>query len=129
MHSERLWIVLLTLVVFLAGLAGGVQLRMHFEPAPAFGPFGAFETRFVSTFDLDSDQRLDLRYILRGYEDDLNELKDLGLTDREDELVEIGLRCKQRIRKYVLPEEHLEEFDSRVAGLWPPLTGAPTPSP
>jgi hypothetical protein len=128
MHSERLWIVLLTLVVFLAGLAGGVLLRMGYEPTPAFGAFVDFEARFAETFDLDPRQREDLRYILRCYEDDLEELKVRGVADHEEELVEIGLRCKQRIRKYVLPEPHLERFDSMVAGMWSPPDHAPAPT-
>ncbi len=120
MESERLWIVLLAAVSFLAGAAGGLLLGMNVEKPGEPAPFEAFEDRFTEAFDLDARQRADLRFILGRYWDKLEELKARGAADHEKELIQIGLTCKQHIREFVLPEERLEEFELMVAGTLPP---------
>ena len=119
MESERLWIVLLATVSFLSGAAGGLLLGMNVERPGEPAPFEAFEARFVESFDLDTQQQKDLRFILGRYWDKLDELKARGVADHEEELIQIGLTCKQHIREFVLPKERLEEFESMVAGTLP----------
>jgi uncharacterized membrane protein len=127
MESERLWIALLAVVSFLAGGAGGMLLGIRMDPPGEPAPFEAFEARFAEAFDLEPQQRRDLRFILGRYRDDLEGLKERGLADREDELVQIGRTYQQLIRKWVLTEESHDEYDAMIAGAWPPAHSTPVP--
>ncbi|MEW6072752.1 MAG: hypothetical protein AB1726_09205 [Planctomycetota bacterium] len=119
MTSERLWIAILAAVCFLAGGAGGVLVGLEL-PRPEPGPFAAFEERLAATFDLRRHERRVLRLALVQYRDEIEELKDRNVADCEAELVALGRECAGRIRQYVLPPERRAEFDTRIAGLWPP---------
>jgi len=117
--SVRLWILLLTAVSFLAGGAGGLLFGLEMSrPDPV--PFAAFADRFADEFDLDSRQRRILLMALREYDLELEELKSRSVADElEEDLIRLGFECREHIRDYVLPEARLEEFDTKVAGLFP----------
>lgn len=115
MHSERFWVVVLGGVCFLSGLAGGVLVAPRLDPSSESGPFAAYETRFAEEFGLDQEQRQDLRHVLARYLSDVEELKARQMDGLEPELVKLGLVCRDRIRKYVVPAERRSDFD-RLAG-------------
>lgn len=116
MSSERIWIVILAAVCFLAGAAGGILWATGLQPAPDHGPYGDFITRFATTFDLDVREARDLRYVLERYHGDVEELKAQYVREMEPELVQLGQVCRDRIRKYVLPPNQVEAFDRLCAG-------------
>ena len=66
MQSERLWIVLLAVVCFLTGLAGGLLAYERIDPRPIVGgPFADYQTLLVDSFELSPDQVRDLRFVPR----------------------------------------------------------------
>jgi hypothetical protein len=117
MSSERLWILVLVVVSALSGLAGGVLLAPSMQAAePERGPFADYEALLADTFELDAPRRRYLRAFLERYHHDVEELKSRRTSEIEPELIELGLTCSDRIRKYVLPPERQAEFDRLVAG-------------
>jgi len=116
MRSERLWILLLTLTAFCAGLAAGVLLSFRQRPQES-GPFPAFEARMTQAFDLEPERLRNLRYILQDYEEKIESLKDRNIDALSSELVQLGLDHRQLIRTWVVPEHRLQEYDLWVEGL------------
>ncbi len=119
MNSVRLWILLLAVVSFLAGGAGGFLFGLEMPRSDPV-PFAAFAEPFADEFDLDSRERRILRMAMREYDLGLDELKSRIVADElAEDLIRLGLECRAHIRDYVLPPDRLEEFDTRVAGLFP----------
>ena len=116
MNSERLWIVILAVVSFLAGLAGGVLAARHLAPVPEAGTDSAYVRRFVEHFDLDAARTRDLAFVLEDYAKRVEDLKARHAADLEPELVEAGETCRERIRIYVLPPDRVAEFDRMELG-------------
>lgn len=117
MRSERLWILILALTSFCAGLAGGVLLGLGRAPAAETGPFLAYETRMREAFGLDEERMRHLRYILDRYQDKIEGLKERNIAALDDELVEEGETHRELIRTWVVPEHRRQEFDLWVEGL------------
>lgn len=117
MTSLRLWVAILTLTAFLAGLACGPFLVRRFvEPVRAAeGPFVEYERQLASTFELAPERVEPLRAILDQYRRDIESIKDRHLADymsaMEPELAELGRKCREQIRDRVLPEARRAEFD------------------
>lgn len=116
MSSERFWIVVLALTSFLVGLAAGFLVSLRRHPLVEPSPFAAYEARLVERFELDEERTRWLRRILASYDEDLEALKARHVRDMEDEFVEVGLACRDRIRRWVIPEERRQEFDRLAAG-------------
>lgn len=124
MTNLRLWVAILALTAFLAGLACGPLLARRFlEPvhaAPA-GPFVEFERRLAEQFELSADRREPLHALLEQYRRDIESIKDRHLADymtaMEPELAELGRTYRERIRDRVLPEAKRAEFDRLAAEL------------
>lgn len=117
MNSERLWLVLLVVTVFCAGIAAGLLLSFRLRPALPGDPFQAYEQRMSETFDLDEERRENLRWILDDYQEKVEALKERNLAGLDAELVKIGRDHRELIRTKVVPERHLQEFDLWVGGL------------
>lgn len=117
MKSERLWIVILALTAFCAGLAAGVLLGLRQRPAIEPGPFAAYEARMRETFDLDDERMRHLRAILESYEDEIESLKESKIAELEDKLETEGIEHRELVRTWVVPEHRRQEFDLWVGGL------------
>jgi hypothetical protein len=120
----RLWVCILALTAFLAGLACGPFVTAWFVPAsrPAMsGPFADYERLLVQTFHLPPERREPLHVILDQYRHDIDGIKDQHMADymtsMEPALREKGLQCREEIRDKVLPESQRAEFDRLVSGL------------
>ena len=107
MRSERFWVVCLALVSFLAGGAGGILWAMDRVPVREARPWSGYVAQLSQEFDLSSEQREDLRKILKLYHDGVEELKVRQMGGAEPELIKLGRTCRDRIRKWVLarPED------------------------
>lgn len=118
MTNLRIWVVILTLTAFLAGLACGPFVSRRFlEPAPAAadGPFAEYERLMAQTFHLPPERAEPLRALLDQYRRDIESIKDRHLADymsaMEPELSELGRKYRELIRDRVLPEAQRPEFD------------------
>lgn len=127
MTSLRLWVSILALTAFLAGLACGPFVSAWFIPptrAAESGPFADYERKLVETFHLAPERREPLHVILEQYRRDIEGIKDQHMADymtsMEPALREKGLQCREVIRDKVLPESQRSEFDRLVSGL-PPI--------
>ncbi len=116
MTSIRVWIVLLALTSFFAGMAGGILLAKPRGDLES-GAFAAYESRLTRSFGLDEARTRWLRLALEEYDSELEALKSRGVASLEDELVQAGRRCHDRIRLYVIPEARQKEFDRFASGL------------
>jgi len=126
MRSERVWILILALVAFSAGMAAGVLLSFRQHPAREAGPFHAFESRMIETFDLDPERVRNLRYILQDYQERIEALKERNIAALDPELVRIGETHRDLIRTWVVPERHRQEYDLWQEGL-PAVAGGRRP--
>jgi hypothetical protein len=105
----RLWILLLALVSFLAGLASGIGFeRRRDEPT---GAFAYYRERLARDFDLTPARERGLALLLENYERELERLETRGLEDLEPELVAVGERYQSWIRQLVIPPSQWERFD------------------
>jgi len=116
MSSEKLWIVILALVCFLAGAAGGVLAAPRLLARPDPGPFANFQARLSDTFDLSADRRAALRSVMEEYERRLEKVEARFVEETADERARLGLECVSTIKKHVLPPDRLQEFDSMAEG-------------
>lgn len=129
LQSERLWILLLALTAFLAGAAGGILVGRQMAPTVEAGHFSDFEVRFASAFSLDDQARRDLRYILDRYHAEVEALEAGEAWRLADELEEIGLRWRERIRTWILSPDQRADFDRLVAGDFGSLGSDPNDPP
>jgi len=120
MGSERFWIVCLALVSFLAGGAAGVLWAIDRAPVRERLPLDGYAEHMAREFGLSPEQRQDLRTILDIYHADIEDLKVRQMGGAEDELVKLGLTCRDRIRKWVLTSDERARFD-RLTGPLPDL--------
>lgn len=118
MTNVRIWVVILTLTAFLAGLACGPFVSHWFVEPPrptAEGPFAEYERLMTQTFQLPKERAEPLRAILEQYRRDIESIKDRHLADyssaMEPELSELGRKYREQIRDRVLPEGKRAEFD------------------
>jgi hypothetical protein len=123
----RLWVVLLALTAFLAGVATGPWVSAWFMPqtrAATAGPFVEYERALSERFQLSPERRVPLQALLDEYGRDLERIKDRHMADymssMEPDLSKLGRAYREEIRDRVLPEHQRAEFD-RLA-LAPSLT-------
>jgi hypothetical protein len=128
--SLRLWVGILTLTAFLAGLACGPFASTWLVPAKTATdatPFPDYERMLVDTFHLGPDRREPLRTLLGEYRREIERIKDRHMADymsaMEPELREKGLHYRDLIRNKVLPEPSRPEFDRLCLDV--PATQAP----
>lgn len=115
MRSERMWVMVLALTTFFAGLAAGVLLSFRGDRVER--PLGAYEQRMTEAFDLDEERVRNLRWILRDYQEKIDALKESNIAALDGELVKIGRNHRELIRNKVVPEHHRQQFDLWVGGL------------
>jgi hypothetical protein len=123
-NNLRLWVSVLALTAFLAGLACGPLIMAWFFPqerAIASGPFADYERMLVREFQLEAERSEPLHAILEQYRRDLESIKDRHMADymsaMESELRDLGRACREEIRDNVLPPDRRAEFDRLVMGL------------
>ena len=126
MSNLRLWVVILTLVAFIAGGATGWLFAAGGNrPQTPRGPFSEYEEKFVETFHLSAERAQLLRVVLASYAKDVAEIKDRHMADitigMEPELAEKGRYYRDLIHDKVLPENKRAEFDALALGTpWTP---------
>jgi hypothetical protein len=123
MSSERLWILVLALTAFCAGVAAGILLALRQAPVEE-RPFASYERQMIEAFDLDEERVKNLRYILRHYQEEVDTLKERNLAALDPELVEIGHEHRALVRERVVPAHYLQQFDLWSEGL-PAVAPAP----
>lgn len=118
MNSLRLWVVLLALTAFLAGVATGPWVSAWFAPqarAATAGPFVEYERALCERFQLPPERRIPLQAILDEYRRDLERIKDRHMADymssMEPDLSKLGRAYRDEIRDKVLPEHQRAEFN------------------
>ncbi|MBL8858633.1 MAG: hypothetical protein JNL28_09025 [Planctomycetes bacterium] len=118
MTNLRLWVAILALTAFLAGVATGPWVAAWFMPSPrvaASGAFDEYERALSQTFDLAPERRAPLRAILDEYRRDIERIKDRHMADymssMEPDLRKLGRATREVIRDKVLPESRREEFN------------------
>ena len=116
MSSERLWISLLVLVAFAAGLAGGILLRSESTAQAGQHPFGPYLKRLVTEFELNAAQERDLGIALAEYGEKIDQLRDDSLSNKQLELIAAGEDCFSKIREYIIPIDRRAEFDRLLGG-------------
>lgn len=125
MSSEKLWVVILALVSFLAGLAGGALAAPRVVSLPDPGPFANFQARLTETFELSEQRRAALRGVMEEYQRRLEKVEARFVSETAEERARLGIECVNTIRKHVLPEEARAEFDLMAEGRWPLVAEAP----
>ncbi|MCC7011326.1 MAG: hypothetical protein IT454_02090 [Planctomycetes bacterium] len=122
MNNLRLWIALLALTCFAAGVSAGLMLAPD-EPGPARGsqPFDAYREAFVGRFRLSAERQRWFDETLRNYaaaiEDSRARVLARSRPELERELSEIGAVYQGFIRDHVVPPEQRAEFDE-LCGEW-----------
>ena len=118
MTSLRLWVVILALTAFMAGIATGPWVSAWFMPqarAETIGPFVEYERALCDRFQLSPERRAPLRAILDEYSHDLERIKDRHMADymssMEPDLSKLGRAYREEIRDKVLPEHQRAEFN------------------
>lgn len=120
MSGLRLWLLLLTVVAFLAGFGTGLYTseRSHRDERldSAFGPF---ERAFVQEFDLDPERQRLLAQLLDHYNRELEAIhsryRPLNHMEMEPELARAGLEYRALLRDRLLPESKRPKFDRLMA--------------
>ena len=117
MSNLRVWIALLALTCFAAGVSSGLFLAAERrEPARSDQPFGNYRAAFVERFGLDPTRAALFEDLLHEYHEELEAAR-TGLLARsrselEPQLEQIGVRYAEAIRDHVLPPERRAEFDA-----------------
>ena len=122
--SERLWVLVLAATTFLAGAAGGVLFGVGLHEDEPAGPLAAYRVRMAETFSLDEVGVDRLEEILAVYDQEIEALKARQLRALEPELIVAGETARERIRRYVIPADRLDDFDRWAT---PEPLAAPTP--
>lgn len=122
MNSLRLWIALLAVACFAAGLTAGVfvaEARAE-EPRRGGEPFEDYRLAMVERFQLDPERERLFAEVLRTYRQSIEDTRTRLLQEHrpelERELAEIGARYQTYIRDHVLPPDRRQEFDALSAG-------------
>ena len=121
MRDSRLWVVLLTVVVFLAGAAAGVLgERMTEDEAPS-GPFEDYALLLEQEFELPPARMEHLRVLLGAYSREVDRVvKGHEAAYRaalEPDLRPIHEEYGGLVRDYVLPQVQRARFDELASGI------------
>ena len=123
MSNIRLWIGLLALVCFLAGVTTGLSIPRETRGVVqrTGQPFDEYRLAFERRFPLDPEREQLFAELLRNYtreiEDARNALLRRSQPELESTLAEIGSRYRGYIRDHVLPPDRRAEFDA-LADRW-----------
>jgi len=123
MGSLRLWILLLAVAAFGAGLGVGWFASSRVQPGAeqSSGPFDGFQREFVRTFKLSPERARLFGELLANYQRDINDLEqaqlEAGRTELERKLETVALTYRERIRNSVLPPDQRAEYDRLSAGI------------
>jgi hypothetical protein len=125
-NNLRLWIAILALSAFGAGLAAGILVGPRLRPSTAeAGPFEHYQRRFAERFELSPERERLLAELLANYHREIQSLQEerlaRSMSELEPELSELGLTYRERIRNSVLPPDRRPEYDRLAAGSdWTP---------
>lgn len=135
MTSLRLWILVLAVTAFAAGLGAGVLAgearAARRAPAARLGAPGAdYMALLDEAFHL-SPERADLcAQLLERYAEEVEEIRQRALSQSiasvEGELARVGLRYRDAIRNHVLPPDQRPRFDELAVRGAAPLPGEPS---
>jgi hypothetical protein len=117
MSNVRVWIALLALTCFAAGLSSGMFLAaQRKQPELSREPFEDYRAAFVERFALEAQRAELFRDLLREYHEELEAARTGVLarsrSELEPQLEQIGVRYAEAIRDHVLPPERRAEFDA-----------------
>jgi hypothetical protein len=121
----RLWIVLLALSAFGAGIGvgwfGSSRNQAELEHNRSSGPFEAYRREFVATFKPSPERARLLGELLAHYQREIEVQEqvqlDRGREELERELGKLALTYRERIRNSVLPPDQRGEYDRLAAGM------------
>ena len=117
----RAWICVLAGTAFGAGLAGGLYLgELRAASAAPFGSHSeAYRCMFEESFELSPERRRLFEQLLERYDAEVEEVRQRALAASisgvQDDLAALGVRYRDAIRNYVLPDDQQEHFDRLVA--------------
>jgi len=117
--GTRTWILILTLVSFLAGVAVGLLVgEQDRRNPPADAAFGDFERLFTERFQLDEERQRLLAGLQTNYNRELEEIERIHAAEhqkeREPAMLRAGLEYRSLIRNHLLPVEQRPEFDRLI---------------
>ncbi len=121
MSGVRLWISLLALSCFAAGLAAGVLVSeaRAGEALRGLEPMGDYRVAVVARFGLEPERERLFSELLRNYQQSIDETRERLLAEHrpelERELAAIGARYQAYIRDHVIPTARRAEFDALSA--------------
>jgi len=121
MSGVRLWIGLLALCCFAAGLGAGVLVSESRagEVPRGLEPMGDYRAAVVERFGLEPARERLFGEVLRNYQQSIDETRERLLAEHrpelERELAEIGARYQAYIRDHVIPPARRAEFDALSA--------------
>lgn len=121
MNSLRLWVLVLAVVSFAAGLATGVWgTAARLKPLAKAGPFDDYKVLLLREFPLSPEREGHLDTILAAYDRDIQAIEDRHMADTmssmEQELEERGRYYRGLIQDRVLPENQRERFARMALG-------------
>jgi hypothetical protein len=116
MNNLRLWIGVLALVAFGAGVATGLLTSVRLNPRQVRpGPFADYQLLLQQTFDLSPARAQALSQVMGLYARDVESVRERYLakagSDMQKELERYGLQYRDQIRNHVLPPDQRERFD------------------
>jgi len=119
-NGLRLWISILALVSFLAGVAAGLVAGEYSRKAPPDERFfGDFEREFVEHFELDAVRQSHLAELLLIHRAEIEKIKHRHTAElnaqMEEEFRSAGLEYRSLVRNHLLPERQRHEFDRLLA--------------
>lgn len=119
--SNRAWILVLMVVVFLAGAAAGVLSERLSADRTDLGPMDDYSRLLAEEFQLSPDRMAHLRTLMGAYTEDVErvvrEHEAAYLAGLEPDLRPIGEEYDRLVRDLVLPPEHRQRFDELAQGI------------
>jgi len=125
-NSLRLWILVLAVVSFGAGVAAGALVSVGVRRTPVQpGPFAEYEQDLVRTFDLGPERARILHTFLANYQREIEQIKDRQFAETmaavEPTLSERGRLYRDLIRDKVLPADRRAGFEGAAFAItWKP---------
>ncbi|MBK8180233.1 MAG: hypothetical protein IPK67_15360 [Planctomycetes bacterium] len=125
MSSLRLWILMLAVTAFGAGIGvgwlAGSRVEQRAGRARAAGPFTGFQHEFERTFQVSPERAKLLAELLECYQREIAEQEqaqlDRSRADLEGQLAKTALTYRRLIRDSVLSPEQRPEYDRLAAGV------------
>lgn len=118
MNNLRLWVAILALTSFGAGVGAGSFLSAQTHRAVDSQPFDDYHRRFVEQFELSPKRSKALEQLLTLYTKDVDDLQQEHLSrsmaQMQDDMTRLGREYHDYIRNSVLPAHQRDEFDARA---------------